>query len=237
MFLKNCIRYNIIPLHLNCYLHLKNNLRHIRSISKFNHLLHRCIERLLVNEIRDAHSSIRATSFMIMDLTRTISSILPITVCNNFFSKQYRSLQFHFASEHSRLDEKFKWILNKHLKSTQSLISPLRYFCSVHNNIQRITSSEEILNSNSNDPSEASLEIYSFTNNPSPSSFSYEIILDPSNFKIPITFVFDKQDKWFVNLSNSIIPEEVQSLLQLGENFCLPNINKQKTTIDLIKKS
>lgn len=60
--------------------------------------------------------------------------------------------------------------------------------------------------------------------------------MDPSNFKISITSVFDKQDKWFVNLSNSIIPEEVQSLLQLGENFCLPNINKQKTTIDLIKK-
>lgn len=43
------------------------------------------------------------------------------------------------------------------------------------------------------------------------------------------------KDKWFVNLSNSNIPIDVQRLLQLGEGFSLPATNAQTTTINFIK--
>jgi len=37
--------------------------------------------------------------------------------------------------------------------------------------------------------------------------------------------------KWFVNLSSDIIPHDTQCFLQLGENFALPNRNKNNITI------
>lgn len=42
-------------------------------------------------------------------------------------------------------------------------------------------------------------------------------------------------NKWFINLSSTIIPNEVQSLLQLGDNFNLPITNNEKLTIEFIK--
>jgi len=43
----------------------------------------------------------------------------------------------------------------------------------------------------------------------------------------------------FVNLSNVVIPREVQQLLQLGDRFAFPiiNTNIQNTTIDIIKQT
>ncbi|EFN64952.1 hypothetical protein EAG_12523, partial [Camponotus floridanus] len=38
-----------------------------------------------------------------------------------------------------------------------------------------------------------------------------------------------------VNLSSFNIPEEVQLILQLGEKFCLPVIDKDRTTVNLLK--
>jgi len=44
-------------------------------------------------------------------------------------------------------------------------------------------------------------------------------------------------DNWFVNLSNKTIPEEVKLLLQLGEKFSLPIVEKDKdrTIVEFIK--
>jgi len=41
--------------------------------------------------------------------------------------------------------------------------------------------------------------------------------------------------KWFINLSSFFIPTNVQCLLQLGNNFSLPETNKKKMTIEFIK--
>jgi len=40
---------------------------------------------------------------------------------------------------------------------------------------------------------------------------------------------------WLVNLSSVNILQDIQCLLQLGENFSVPPLNKKKITIDLIK--
>jgi len=45
----------------------------------------------------------------------------------------------------------------------------------------------------------------------------------------------DPKDKWFINTSGTHIPKEVIGLLQLGENFCLPTINKDRDIVECIK--
>lgn len=56
-----------------------------------------------------------------------------------------------------------------------------------------------------------------------------------SNFTTNVRHLLDVKEKWFVNASSAIIPREVEGLLQLGEGFCLPNFNKEKSTIECIK--
>lgn len=41
--------------------------------------------------------------------------------------------------------------------------------------------------------------------------------------------------KWFINLSQVHIPTEVQSLIQLGEGFCLPVDNAERSCMEFVK--
>jgi len=43
------------------------------------------------------------------------------------------------------------------------------------------------------------------------------------------------RDNWLINLSSTIIPQDVQCLLQLGNSFLLPIHNKRKIIFELIK--
>ncbi|KMQ88955.1 hypothetical protein RF55_11479 [Lasius niger] len=61
------------------------------------------------------------------------------------------------------------------------------------------------------------------------------MVLDPSTFKDSFTSISDIKIKWFINLISSHIPQEVQCLLQLGDNFNLPTIDKEKTIVEFIK--
>lgn len=64
---------------------------------------------------------------------------------------------------------------------------------------------------------------------------SHEVFLLLSSFLEPSTCLLQIQNKWFVNLSSVQIPPEVQGLLQLGYNFCLPVMNKKHVTMEFIK--
>ncbi|XP_025264619.1 uncharacterized protein LOC112637990 [Camponotus floridanus] len=61
------------------------------------------------------------------------------------------------------------------------------------------------------------------------------IDIDPSSFSPRVSSFSELRKEWFVNLSSSIIPEVVQLLLQLGEKFCLPVVDKERTVVDLLK--
>ena len=63
---------------------------------------------------------------------------------------------------------------------------------------------------------------------------STNIIINPPN-TTPLPNLFSLRENWFVNLSSISIPEEIQSLLQLGDNFSLPFYNTDKLTIEFIK--
>ena len=65
---------------------------------------------------------------------------------------------------------------------------------------------------------------------------SHEISLHPSSFSnIHPPSPLQIRDKWFVNLSSTHIPNEVQGLLQLGGTFSLPCHNKDKIITEFIK--
>jgi len=63
------------------------------------------------------------------------------------------------------------------------------------------------------------------------------VTIDPKKFNINEENRLEHtRNKWFVNLSNTMIPQEVSTLLQLGDRFCLPtNSNKKHAIHEFIK--
>jgi len=59
------------------------------------------------------------------------------------------------------------------------------------------------------------------------------ISVSPENFDINKSNAALEQvnKKWFINLSDKVIPREVSMLLQFGDRFCLPNSINKKTAI------
>jgi hypothetical protein len=43
-------------------------------------------------------------------------------------------------------------------------------------------------------------------------------------------------EKWFINLSETVIPNEASNLLQFGSNFCMPHTNNKKSEIHEVIK-
>jgi len=50
----------------------------------------------------------------------------------------------------------------------------------------------------------------------------------------PLSCLSSIREKWFLNLSGIFIPNHIQCLLQLGENFALPTIHKKEMTFEFI---
>lgn len=56
-----------------------------------------------------------------------------------------------------------------------------------------------------------------------------EITISPISFlKKPLNFFASVNKKWFFNISNCNIPEEVAKLLLFRDRFCLPFSNNKK---------
>ena len=99
-------------------------------------------------------------------------------------------------------------------------LKPLRYFCSLPSLTEAHHSSAKF-----------SLYNSSLVN----TSNAIDINILPPSHHTPHNDPLYLRDKWFVNLSSFSIPAEVQSLLQLGENFSLPFFNTDKLTTEFIK--
>lgn len=60
----------------------------------------------------------------------------------------------------------------------------------------------------------------------------FNILVVPQNFPINDDNPLDRtKDGWFINLTNTIIPQEVSGLLQLGKRFSLPDMFDRKSSI------
>jgi len=80
---------------------------------------------------------------------------------------------------------------------------------------------------------------FSFAPTVPPSSHtSFSIHVNPNDFhpRDNVSLINSVNNSWFVNLSKIVIPQEVQSLLQLGDKFCLrSHHNSQRFIFDFIK--
>lgn len=61
-----------------------------------------------------------------------------------------------------------------------------------------------------------------------------EVRVDPYSFSDGQKSLSHINEKWFINLSSTIIPN-IQVLFQLEGNFCLSVFNTDRLTVDFIK--
>jgi len=62
--------------------------------------------------------------------------------------------------------------------------------------------------------------------------YANDITINPKKFSIKEkNFLEHTNSKWFINLSNTTIPQEVSTLLQFGDRFCLPMQSNKKFAI------
>jgi len=117
-------------------------------------------------------------------------------------------------------------MLSKLDKKQKQQIKPIRYFMKIPNSTTDVTL--------------ASDSIKKTISNVRPLTYPveevHEVSVSPYDFNCFHT-IDTVNDKWFINLSKTQIPKEVQLLLQLGHRFNLPvtSSDKHKYTIDLIK--
>jgi len=122
-----------------------------------------------------------------------------------FFNTQQRSLQKLFILEKNRLLRNWFYTVKNINNKKVNNVKKLKYFCS---NVP----------SNSLNDLKILFDGYNHSN-----AHTYEIELDSSIYiSHNKKSLLDPREKWFVNNSNSHIPNEVIGLLQLGEGFCLP---------------
>src|SRR5580765_2372334 len=235
-FLKKCLRFDIIPPHMNRFAQYENNLHHFKEKIKFGHIMNKFISNMIRNEISDAYSQIRRACSLNMAHIRHISEILPNDILNTFFSKQNRSLSFHLESQRRRFEKKFEWLLAKREKLMENRTRPVQYYCSLPPRPSNGGSRQMI--ANNNDGSQSTIRNAKFSFNPPlqhPPTTTFKVCLDPRNFRQPVPSVLEIRNKWFMNLTSAHIPLEVQGLLQLGENFCLPPKSRDKVITDFLK--
>lgn len=225
-FLRRCINHNVTPTHLIGCTRYSNVLYNSVSRYRCNKIMNRFVKEMLKNEIRDKYVHIMALCREIVDLVRLISLDLSTSISNRFFMNQNISQRLYHGFVAAKLNNKFNWLLRRHDTATRASVRPIRYYYTYQNptsdNGRALIESANV--KYSLNPIE-----------PSHSSPQLTVSLDPLSFPSSVSPVWQLRDKWFINLSSHNIPHEVQTLLQLGEKFCLPIVDKEITTINLLK--
>jgi len=153
-------------------------------------------------------------------VTRNIEKNLPIHICNKFFNTQNHALYKLFLHEEHRLHNKLEFIqsFNNFSNYNMKNINNIKYYWSMPSHNQ--TTDYKL----------------SFTKHDFHTDDSiYSVELNPNDYNDNIKDVLEPRKKWFLNATNSEIPNDVVGLLQLGENFCLPPTNKNDSITQCIK--
>jgi len=214
-FLSKCKRSNIVPKHFNI-----NRLTDLtfyfddtkRRWKKYTNMFTNRLFNLEISDYTRKRYHIISTIYR---YTRKIEENLPYYICKKFFHTQELSLNKYYSRERNRLSKKFHWLVYKRNFYNLELnknINKIRYFCSEHNDSIRHTFNKPLgIN-------------------------SYHLVeLKPENFNHKEVSLLEPKDNWFINASDTHVPEKVIGLLQLGENFCLPSINKDNDITECIK--
>jgi len=223
--LLHCKRSKLIPKHLNNYNALgftfycdSSTLRAVKHCNNF-------ISKMLNLEISDNFKQCKSLITSIYWLSRIIENNLPIYLVQKFYNTQQRSLRSLYLNENNKFTEKLFWLQrNAEFSSfqrnllTNNKVKKLKYFCS---------------NAMVNSINDIKLSL----DNPhhTPNAHTFTIELDPVNYKFEPKLLLEPREKWFVNISNAFIPDNVIGLLQLGEGFALPPTDSKKLITEYIK--
>jgi len=225
-FLKVCINKNIIPTHLK-YLYKQNtNLTHYRSLYRYERLNNLHSNRILRLELNDAFRNLHHSRLMIFRLVKQITYCIPINITNTFFNSQEKTLYYFTLNERQHMDTKIRWLLKEKIKDSAQTIRTIKYYCqTADNSNNQITQQQE-------------KQLFSLTPSIQKDRLpTIEVKLDPHDFQDTSnsSSIDSINKKWFLNLSHTTIPQDVQRLLQLGHNFSLPSNDSNNNTIQLIK--
>ncbi|XP_071642143.1 uncharacterized protein [Temnothorax longispinosus] len=148
---------------------------------------------------------------------------VPTSVCNSFFERQSGPLSSFFRSHFYRINKKFEFFVSKSIDRSAN-IGTIKYYCNFPTE-------------HSNPPEGGDFQ---FSFKPTHRLYNdkrteIEIKVSPESFVDTQSTFMQINDKWFVNLSSTVIPKDIQCLLQLGNNFSLPVTNKNSVMIEFIK--
>lgn len=220
-FLTRCKHSNLCPQHLTCKQFANLNFHHNNTKKHVNNKIKSFANGLLRIEISDNFKYLRRIRHSIHIITKKIFRSLPSNLCYTFFRSQHVSLSKLYNTEHRRIDKKIQ-ILESRYKIIDEPIKNINYFC-------------QYKDPSHNDDLD-DCKLYSFKpfkdNN---TVMQKHVKLSANNFSNDQMGLYKVNDKWFANLSDTDIPIDVKSLLQLGENFSLPPTDKLNSTIEFIK--
>jgi len=203
-FLKHCKLNNVVPTHFIHRSNMSLNIYHHKAIRKLKGLLQHFELELLKIEIFDLHKRIHFLNKGLASLSGSLYRLLPTFVWD--IIKQHHVYSFN-RSEHNLFlahREKYIHLQNISKKELVNNITPVNYSYQSTNNKFYI----DKFNANTKSAVDPN---------------NIKIFIDPHTFNNKPIFSLDHTNKkWFLNLSNSVIPEEVSTLLQLGERFSLP---------------
>jgi len=200
-FLKQCKLNNVVPIHIVHRNNASLNICHYKAIRKLKGLIQHFEKELLKIEIFDLHKRIHFLNRELTSISGSLHRLLP-----NFI---WNSIKHHHFCSFNRFKHRLFFIDYKKFL-----------------NLKNRSKIEEINNITSINYT------YHCTNNKfyvDKFNDSTKNIIDPDNIRIsvnphtfkdkPIFSLDHTNEKWFLNLSNTAIPSEVSTLLQLGERF------------------
>jgi len=213
-FLKQCKFRKLHPQHISYCIKTPINVQNFKAIRKLNGLLHNFKSGILKIEIFDLHKLIRHLNNELSFLSQDISRILPPAMWHSI--RRHHSISFN----------NFKYKLNRdHHKKLQGII--------IKSNIEKINNIKKIQYTYHMSNSKYFLDTkFSPRSDTQNCAQDINIIIDPKKFNSKkVNLLESTNSKWFVNLSNTTIPQEVSTLLQFGEKFTLPMPSNKKFVI------
>ncbi|XP_071578466.1 uncharacterized protein [Temnothorax nylanderi] len=215
-FLRKCIEHGVMPSHISsCLARFDNSWFDPRTRGKYKHCKRRFARQLLHIELNDTFCYVRFAYSQIFKISSSLYGDIPMFICNSFFNRQSGPMYSFFVSQRARMDKKFTLLVSRSIDQSRNSMR-IKYFCSIPPTQQSMKFSFEPLHA----PPDHSL---------------IEVVISPDSVSEAPSTLNEINDKWFINLSSTSIPRDIQCLLQLGDNFSLPVAKPQYLTLEFIK--
>jgi len=217
-FLKHCKTNNIVPQHVSHIVKPSIHLMNYKAVRRYKVSLNKFKTELLKVEIFDLYKHLHIFNKELFYLTNSLHRLVHFRFWSSIL--KYFAYFFHNANHSLYLlhRKKFLGLSIRQQKDYINNIPSINY-------TYRYSSEEYSWNNGSERDIGRSHQDY------------INVSIDPHKFCVNPNKVFDSTNKkWFINLSNSRIPPEVSSLLQLGGKFCLPiHLDKKHSIHEFIK--